>query len=467
MKIKKLVFPLLLALPLALGTIGYLTAGEPLIHSLYAAFALYFVNPVSEAYNLLIGIARWLAPLMTASGVLLLMKNALRELWNRLISKRKGAFAVCGDSPLRGALCDSIGRKAILSEKNRLYDAENVVLLFEKEDDGFAFYRENEKRLRGRRVYIRSDCMDMYYTDGDGFRLFNLNELAVKDFWLRNSLGPLLRERRTLSVVLIGGGPAGGKLLETAVLNNIYTADQKIVYHVFGNSYFVRALHGDLQMMNGDELVCHGEPWTARQEVLDAADRIVFAEPPRPDLLLALADRCFRTEIFCRGLNEDLLRLAVRGNLRSFGAAEQLLTAENVTAEKLYAAAKRLNFTYACMYGGADPNDPNAAQTEWQKLDPFTKHSNIAATEYHRVRMQMNPALTAAGLDDGLAELEHVRWARFHSWYHWRYGAGADGKKDAANRLHPCLQPFSALTREVRDKDLDAIRVLLETLPNG
>ena len=460
MKYKKYWFPPLFVLPLVLGIAGYVRAGERLADAVYGAFALYFVNPVAHSYNLLVGAARWLAPLMMAGGVFLVMKAAVREARAALTAARADSFAVCGDSPLCDALVKAVGKNAFYAENGRVHGAKNAVLLFENEADGFAFFNENRRALKKSAVYLRVQSADAYASASRDFTPFNLTELAMGDFWLRNSLLPLLRSRgNRLSVVLVGDGAPAHRLLENAVLNNIFTPAQEITYHVFGDVYFVRELHGDLRLMNGDRIVCHDEDWRTRQDVLDGADRIVFTDPPAPETLLALAERCRGTGIFCRGLNAGLPALAATGNLFSFGDEAAVLTAENVKGQHLYAAAKRLNFAYARLYGGTGTDaDP---QTEWDKLDAFTRHSNVASAAYHRVRLQTRPDLSPEDVDDALAELEHVRWCRFHFWHHWKTGAAPDGKKDAENRLHPCLVPFEELSRTDKNKDIDAVKVLL------
>ena len=77
--IKKLLLILALV-PLVAGTIGYIFSGEMFSNALYAAFALYFTNPVSDAYNISIEIARWTAPLVTATTILC----ALQSVWETL-----------------------------------------------------------------------------------------------------------------------------------------------------------------------------------------------------------------------------------------------------------------------------------------------------------------------------------------------------------------------------------------------
>ena len=55
---KKKVLTVLALVPLVLGTIGYIFSGERITNAIYAAFALYFTNPISDAYNVYIEIAR-------------------------------------------------------------------------------------------------------------------------------------------------------------------------------------------------------------------------------------------------------------------------------------------------------------------------------------------------------------------------------------------------------------------------
>ena len=70
-----------------------------------------------------------------------------------------------------------------------------------------------------------------------------------------------------------------------------------------------------------------------------------------------------------------------------------------------------------------------------------------------------------------LAEMEHVRWSRYHYVNHWHYGApeempenGKGGRrpKNPAKRLHTCLVPYAELSEENKEKDKDAIRVMFE-----
>lgn len=60
-----------------------------------------------------------------------------------------------------------------------------------------------------------------------------------------------------------------------------------------------------------------------------------------------------------------------------------------------------------------------------------------------------------------LAELEYIRWCRYHQFHNWRMGIPENGaRKDATLRIHKDLIPYDELTKEEKEKDKDNIRML-------
>ena len=52
-----------------------------------------------------------------------------------------------------------------------------------------------------------------------------------------------------------------------------------------------------------------------------------------------------------------------------------------------------------------------------------------------------------------LAELEHIRWCRYHQFHNWRMGIPKNGaRKDATLRIHKDLIPYDELTEEEKEK---------------
>lgn len=87
--------PVLAILPMAIGVLGYMLAGEMFSNALYAAFALYFTNPISDAYNVFVEAARWTAPLVTATAILCVLQSVWDALRYRIKLLRKKIVLRC------------------------------------------------------------------------------------------------------------------------------------------------------------------------------------------------------------------------------------------------------------------------------------------------------------------------------------------------------------------------------------
>ena len=142
---------------------------------------------------------------------------------------------------------------------------------------------------------------------------------------------------------------------------------------------------------------------------------------------------------------------------------------DNIFRDTMFHRAKRINLRYAHLYSGTQET-PENGEREWERLDGFTRYSNVSAADYHQVRLHMLDALgwprEAAQLTgeqmELLAELEHIRWCRYHYLNNWRQGEPGEGRrKDPARRIHADLVPYGALTDPEKQKDRDNIRVLL------
>lgn len=106
-------------------------------------------------------------------------------------------------------------------------------------------------------------------------------------------------------------------------------------------------------------------------------------------------------------------------------------------------------------------------ELEWNKLDTFTKYSNISSTDYHVTRLKLIQDWDLNNLTDEridyLAHLEHIRWSRYHYLSNWKYGIPANGKnKDPKQKIHIDLIPYEKLSKVEKDKDRDTVKLLLE-----
>ena len=132
---KKKVLTVLALVPLVLGTIGYIFSGERITNAIYAAFALYFTNPISDAYNVYIEIARWTAPLVTATAILCALQNVWESLRNRVVLfGKKNSVSVYSDMDCRirfGKDVGAITQKGACRKKGIYWCKRYRVLLFE------------------------------------------------------------------------------------------------------------------------------------------------------------------------------------------------------------------------------------------------------------------------------------------------------------------------------------------------
>lgn len=58
---------------------------------------------------------------------------------------------------------------------------------------------------------------------------------------------------------------------------------------------------------------------------------------------------------------------------------------------------------------------------------------------------------------EDIAELEHIRWCRYHYLNNWRYGK----ERNNAEHIHDLLVPYDDLSEENKMKDIEAVKIKL------
>ena len=469
-KVKKILYTVLWLLPFILGTVGYCMEGERVVDSLYDAFALYAVNPVSDANNWIIIIAKWGAPLVLASGILMVLRGALKRLRDYYISLHKGAAAVYSDNEYGNMLAASLN-KGILVTDRQLREVWDHILLFADDMENLDFYQRNKEALKGKNVYMQLSKIDSFLLRENSIHFFNVNEIIARNYWREHHLLPYFESgARMVKIAVFCFSSLGQQLLNYALLNNIYDLDQQIEYHIWGNSLRYEHMLENGKMMNNDRCIYHGNCWAKDIQQFPSMDRIIITEEDQTELIQTLLYLCSKAEIHCYDSRKTVLQEIYKyENLLSFGSYADILTEQNIKGDKLYRAAKELNYKYACIYGNVSGDESKKEQEmeeQWEHLDGFTKGSNIASADYHEIRKliigmakSQNKEITM----DFLGRMEHIRWCRFHYLNHWNYGVPENGKnKDASRRIHVCLVPFDELTKEDQEKDYEAVKVLME-----
>ena len=85
--------------PLLVGMAGlWLLAGEPVLDALFSCVSMYALNYGDSPPNVLVELARWLAPLTTISGILLTLRTIRDQARGLLASLLGDSVAVYGRS---------------------------------------------------------------------------------------------------------------------------------------------------------------------------------------------------------------------------------------------------------------------------------------------------------------------------------------------------------------------------------
>lgn len=453
---------LLLLCPFLIGIAGLTAAGEPVLQAVYQSLCMYGMGFQSRPANLLVELARWLAPLATAGGVMLavgVLRRRLRAFGARCTGH---SVAVYGPVQESGPVLEQLGRRGIPMGEQPV-KAHNYILLG-GESENLDYYHRNRKVLDKGNVWLKCSSLPAQAGGGAGLHLFCPEETAARLFWKRYCPYELsCRNGHRLSIVLLGFEKLGQEVLLCALQNNIFDAGQQIEYHVFGAENGFTGVYRQLKQL-GDPVVFHEGPWQKELPLLEQAHMVVcsrqadqlallsgltLALPGKP--VYVLAARPEGTELLAR-----------QGGLICFDWQREVLCPDHIMEDRLSLYAKHIHLRYAHLYQGVEESREER-ERQWQALDAFTRYSNISAADHHYVQLLMlgEQPLTAERLE-WLAELEHIRWCRFHWLNNWTLGEPENGaNKDLTRRIHRLLIPYEQLAEEHREKDRENIRVLL------
>lgn len=474
MKRTQILYIILFCLPFILGFIGNYKSGNTILNSLYGALCIYVMELQIQPENLLSEIARWTAPLMTASGVFVAFQQIRRSVTNRIKGKNPNSVAIYGDSIYIDTLIDKLGKLGIQGGMDDLSDgidrAGRYVILFQNEQESLAFYEKHKKDFQQGRVYLCLEHITPQSLEDSNLTIFNLKENTARLYWDQYSLADYYaRGILNIRIGIIGFDTLGQNILTYGLLNNIYSPEQHIEYHIWGDYSEYQNIHTQLDRMEPDQVVFHSEDWTADMSIINELDRLILCNDSEQNLENLSMLLTFST---CRNihvndyLNQVISSLFAREGVHIFGSAEEIVNVEQIFKETMLADAKAFNHYYAMKYQNC-PDTEEAKEESFRSLDSFTRYSNIASADYQKVREKMIEILRQSEEStvdavirnkDLLAELEHIRWCRYHYLNNWKYGVPANGKaKDPVQKIHTDLIPFAQLDDDDKSKDLAAI----------
>lgn len=463
-------YKIVLLLPLIVGVFGFVVlAGEPFLDSVFNCVIMYVMNYGNTPPNVMVEIARWTAPLATAGSVVLAVSSLKKWGVARWKYLRGDSVAVYGPEREKEAVLAQLGRRGINGQGD-FVKAERYILM-DGESENFAFYQAYTEQLKRRHIYLKCESLPAQSISVPNLKLFCSEEIAARLYWRQRDVYSLWKNSSgVLKIVFLGFGRLGEELLCQGLQNNLFDPKQRLEYHIFGDCAAFLATHTNLEEIS-DPVVWHREPWYDSLVLLEEADLLIVVwQNEQPAMLQTLLSATLRREIDVFSSEEPALELlAQHERMHLIPWQTQTLDLSLLFEDMLYRRAKRINLRYCHLYQGTEETEDNM-ETEWNKLDSFTRYSNISSADYHELRLKMmeiqavpdDVAALSPESMELLAELEHIRWCRYHYLNNWRYGQPENGKaKDPARRLHTLLVPYNELPEAEKEKDRENIRVLL------
>ncbi len=485
---------LILMLPFSLGIIGFMKLDSReynFLNAAYASLQMYFTNGfIASEHNMFLEIGRWLAPFSTIFFGIGLIVDLLRGmLWPKFWSKFSSHYVVYGDDAWINLLCGRPGSffsKYCVMEKGKFVNCKRYVLLFDSDRKNLDYYtgflmpRIGNKNAR---VY-----MNLLELEAQDIQIKNLNTFQVNEYialsffknlqWLDYELELVKGKReKAVRIGIIGFGDLGKRMLQSALVMNIISVEQKIEYHVWGDTGTYREKHKGLndKHMQPDKIVFHSEDVSSGLEFLENFDVILLCGQQEENLqvlsdllrLTAFVGRGGRMYVYVE--NEDILNIfqimhiAAKHKFQepetTFLVGERLfpitlperkdfLDRVILNDLSIYQRAKRKHQQYVAdvrkAEAGKEP--PEYDYFEWEELNSFLRWDNVSSANYDDIRIFLQRKGVS---EEQLAELEHKRWLRSHYLDNWKYSEERD---DSLHR-HPDLRDFDQLSEAEQQKD--------------
>ena len=474
MKQNKLFYRVLFLCPLLLGVIGFTTVDHlNLFNAVFSSMLMYFLNYSDPPTNIWVELARWTAPLATASSILLLISSVKQYTIAKIKSFFMDSVVVYGPDEDVLPVLSQLSARGIRGEE-KLLPAKNYILL-DSQEKNISFLEANQDMLHDSQIYMRCDSLPAQSVSPANVHLFQPMESTARLFWKSDELlSAFDKKDGKLTVVFVGFGKLGEELLYWGLQNNVFSPNQRISYHIFGSASEFLATHPMLEHIN-DPVVTYDDDWKNHISVFSGADLILV--PPQEDgmaqesIIYQMLSLVHEKKITAFTNTPLLLTmLDEQSRLRIVNIGEQALQVSHIMESDLLRNAMMINLRYAHLYKGVEETDANA-QSEWLQLSSFLRYSNISSADYHDIRRMIIKQM--GGKPDGtdlnsdqkelLAELEHMRWCRYYWLNNWRYGVPENGKaKDELKRIHIDLVDYGELPEKEKEKDRDTIGVMLE-----
>lgn len=412
-----------------------------LLDAIYASLKLYGGSTEGGVeLDLVLEIARFLALAATFS-VLISAFNKMGDLIDWLKLRSSDSTVVYGNSSYAGYIFESLkAGSRIRGGKKFIKNASRYLIMFSNDTQNLEFYHKNYESLKDKNVYIMLEDISRQSIENPLLTVFSVSENCARQYWRDY---PVEKSER---IAIIGFENVGKNILLYGLQMNLIDPDQHFEYHVYGDGRDFRREHTELDKMMPDKIIFHDDDSYGFADVSEF-DRIIVCKSTDESCNISIVSKILASVPISSPLhvyapNGDIItNLFGTERCVCFGKAEEIATIDNILNERSMKAARKQHEFYYKQYGG----------TPWEKLDAFLRYSNVSSADYQYVTNRLIEQGVPA---EKLAELEHMRWCRYHYIHNWKYGENRDNSK----RIHPSLIPFGELSEEEKTKDIEAIR---------
>ena len=493
---------ILFPVPFILGVIGYRMAGYSFNDAFYGSFCFYFVSVYSKAFNPIMEIARWTAPLVTVSWVIVSLRGVFAFLKTAMVSSRKNSIAIyCGDNTSEAELLSSKIPHSFVESTSPAADPALIsrsltqIVFFDEDLLSLEFYNRNLNLLSKGRTHIVLRELEPSFLRQASASYFSLTKQTALDLWQKHPLisssDPL---KRSFKVAIIGDGNLSEQILSFGLMLNIYSEDQSIEYHTYGNWDIYRSLHGDMPLMNSDIIIHHDKSWQQSIEELVEMDRIIITEEGSIRILNVLLGVCRDSDIYYYSRSDENPAAFYQSErIFDFGTEAELLTADNILyshADSMAAALYLISLDRN-LHISSSLVESATRSSEWQTLLGEVKREHqLRAYFYEHYTSLIASGIPLTSDPFEIAPLEHTRWCRSRFLAFWKFGnpgsaeAGCestdvksfsdgserdDGKEiygDSAARIHKALVPFGELDENAANEELTQIIFMMHAFKN-
>ena len=412
----------------------------PILDAVYASIKLYSgTTEGGVPVGGFLQFARFLAIAATLSIVVNLL-DKVGDIINSLKLLGSDSTVVYGDSIHADIIFESLPSRQRIWGADKFIDrATRYVLMFSDDVKNLEFYNRNHEQLRDKNVYIMLEDIARQNIEDPRITVFSIMENCARQYWKDFPVD------RNEKIAIIGFDAMGKNLLLCGLQMNVIDPEQHFEYHIYGDGTEFRREHTELDKMAPDDVVFHDSGVYEFAEML-TFDRIIICASRDANHNITTASKLLAAApvvcpVYIYTPDGDIVTsLFGKDRLICFGTAAEMASADTIFNERTMEAARRQHEFYYRQYGG----------TPWEKLDCFKRYSNVSSSDY----MFMIERLFAQGVPmETLAELEHIRWCRYHYLHNWKYGP----ETVSGSRIHDCLVPYSQLSEEEKAKDVEAI----------